>query len=64
MHDIETLVENKKRAYNKCLMTKNAEDRERYKRANRIVKERVKERKNRMWEVKCREMNSMVGNLK
>jgi hypothetical protein len=42
------LLIDKKGAYNKCLMTKNAENRERYKKANRIVKKRVKERKNRM----------------
>jgi len=42
-------------------MTKNAKDRKCYKRANRIMKERVKERKNRMWEVKYKEVDSMVG---
>jgi len=41
-------------------MTKNAEDREHYKRANRIVKKTVKEKKNRMWKMKCREVDSMI----
>jgi len=41
-HDIESLIENNKREYNKCFLTKNAEDRERYKKVNRIVKEREK----------------------
>jgi hypothetical protein len=59
---IEFLVEDKKRTCNKCLMTKNAENRERYKRPTRVMKERIKERKNRMSEVKCRKMN-MVESL-
>jgi hypothetical protein len=58
---IEPLIEDKKRTYDECLMTKNAEDREPYKRANKIVEKRVKERKNRMWEMKCRKVNSIVG---
>jgi hypothetical protein len=37
------------------LIIKNAENRERYKRANKIVKEKVKERKNKIWEMKYRE---------
>jgi len=36
------------KAYNKYLMIKNAENRECYKKANRIIKERIKERRNRM----------------
>jgi len=46
--DIETFIEHKKRIYNKCLMIKNVEDREHYKRDNRIVKERIKKKK-----IKC-----------
>jgi len=43
-------------------MIKNAdeENREHYKRANKIRKERVNKRKNKMWEMKCREMESMI----
>jgi len=44
MHDIEPFTEDKKRAYNKYLVIKNAKDKERYKRTNRIMKKRVKER--------------------
>jgi len=60
IHNIEPLIENKKRAY-KMLDDQNAEDRDWYKRANTIMKERVKERRNRMWKVKYREVNNMVG---
>jgi fructose-specific phosphotransferase system component IIB len=42
-HDIKPLIKDKKRAYNKCLMTKNVEYRERYKR--QILKERSKRKR-------------------
>jgi len=45
-------------------MTKNAKYRECYKIANRIVKEKMKERKNRIWESKYKEVDSMVGGLR
>jgi len=44
------------------MIAKNIEDRKHFKRTNRIVKERIKERKNRMWEVKYKEIDSMFGN--
>jgi hypothetical protein len=45
-------------------MIKNVENREHYKRTNnseRIMKERVKKEKNRIWKMKCREVDDMVG---
>jgi len=51
-----------KEAYNKCLKIKNVGDREHYE-ASRIMKERVRERKNRMWEVKYKEVDSIVEGL-
>jgi hypothetical protein len=56
---MELLIGNKKRAYNKCLMIKNAEN-ECYKTVS-IVKERLKKRKNIMWKLKCKEMDIMIG---
>jgi len=41
-------------------MTKNVVDRERHKKANRIVKERITESKNRMWQIKYKEIDSMI----
>lgn len=60
-HDIEDLIEKKKLAYNKWMMTRTTEDRKSYKRANKIVKDKIKYEKNRMWELKCREIDRMVG---
>jgi hypothetical protein len=59
---IEPLIQDKVRTHNKCLMTKYAEDSEHYKEANRIMKVKVNKRKNRLWEMKCRD--SMVGSLR
>jgi len=36
---------------------------ESYKRANRIMKEKLKERKNKIWEAKCREVDNMIRYL-
>jgi len=43
------------------MLNENAKDKEHYKKANRTVKERNKERKNKTWEVKYRKVDNMVG---
>jgi len=43
------------------LRIKNIEDKECYKRANEIVKKEIKKKRNRVWGIKCREMDIMVG---
>lgn len=59
--DLKASVEENKRLYLKWLDTKDEEDRKIFKRYNYLVKKEIKRIKNKSWENKCAEINSMVG---
>ncbi|XP_044762034.1 uncharacterized protein LOC123319231 [Coccinella septempunctata] len=59
--EIEQLVEEKKRAYEKWLGTNNVDDRRIYALCNREVKKAVIQSKNELWEKKCEEIERCMG---
>ena len=59
--DLTELIEEKKKLYLRWLATKDDEDRKSYNRHKYIVKKEIKRKKNKAWETKCAEINSMVG---
>ncbi|KAL3288984.1 hypothetical protein HHI36_003427, partial [Cryptolaemus montrouzieri] len=58
---IKESIEEKKRAYNKWLTTKDSEDRKYYTRISREVKKEIIKRKNEFWDAKCEEVDQYLG---
>lgn len=59
--DIKDIVEEKKKAYNTWLRTKDPEDRKTYTRLNRETKKIVSKKKNQLWEKKCEDVERFLG---
>lgn len=62
--EIETAVEDKKKAYHKWLCSGDPDDRRIYARYNREAKNLVTKAKNTLWENKCNEINNLLGSTK
>ncbi|KAL3280905.1 hypothetical protein HHI36_004132 [Cryptolaemus montrouzieri] len=61
---IKESIEEKKRAYNKWLTTKDSEDRKYHTRISREVKKEIIRRKNEFWDAKCDEVDQHLGSSK
>lgn len=59
--EVEELVKEKRRHYEKWLTTQNLEDRQQYTQINREVKRVINRTKNEAWENKCREIEQFIG---
>ncbi|KAL3275080.1 hypothetical protein HHI36_019852 [Cryptolaemus montrouzieri] len=58
---IKESIEEKKRAYNEWLTTKDSEDRKYYTRISREVKNDMIKRMNKFWDAKCEEVDQYLG---
>ena len=61
---LKQLIDDKKKAYNLWLNTRDTEDRKQYVRCNREVKKEVKAAKNEYWEKKCEELDTYLGSTR
>ncbi|XP_030763574.1 uncharacterized protein LOC115888129 [Sitophilus oryzae] len=62
--ELEEVTKNKKKAYQKWLLTENSEDQIAYKRCNIEVKRIVREKKNESWDRKCEHIERYMGGSK